>query len=144
MSTIKLQLVVDETVYDVLTVNSAVAEAPKKGGKKAAAAPESAQPAATPAAPVATAPAAAAPPAQSPAAPTFPTIETLNKAVLKLAGFQTTSDPLAGRTKAVAVLGKRGVANTAELKPEQYQAVIDDSEEAYDSLQAAAAQVSLV
>jgi hypothetical protein len=109
-----------------------VAPAKPPKAKKAVTAPEPAQPAATPA-PEATAPATQ--PAQSPAVPTL-SKEKLNKAVLAVAGVN--------RQKAIEILGKYGVANTATLPVEKYQAVFDDFEEEKARLDAAAAQASLV
>jgi hypothetical protein len=111
------------------------APAPAKGRKAAAqSAPESAPPAAAPAA-VASAP-AAQPPATAPEVPTPaappPAIETVNAAIKKLAAVD--------RPKAVAILTKQKVERTTQLKPEQYQVVLDDCEEATAEIDAAIAK----
>lgn len=132
-----MKIVITVDVPDGVAVNVATEEsvattkAPTKG-KKAAALPEPAQPAATqPQAASAPAPQ----PAQSPAAPTI-SKDQLNKAVLAVAGV--------ARERAIAILGKYGVTNTATLPAEKYQAVFDDFEEEKAKLDAAAAQASLV
>jgi hypothetical protein len=102
--------------------------------KKVKAAKASAPPAATPAAAAATAPAAAAA-ATPPEAPTVK-VEAVNKAVLALAGKS--------RDKALAVLAEFKVTRTPELKPEQYQTVIDRMEEELAKIDAASVQASLV
>jgi len=107
---------------------------------KAKAAPESAPPAAAPAAPVATAPAAAAaaPAAEAPTLPTLPTLQAVNKIVSELAGKD--------RDAAVTILMAHGAAkvktSTSQLKPEVYQVVIDETEEAIARFDAAATQVA--
>ena len=111
---------------------SAAPAKPAKGKTKAA--PESAPPAA-PAAPAAATAPAAAPAAPQPEVPT-PKVESVNKAVLALAGKN--------RDKALAVLAEFGVSRTPELKPEKYQAVIDRMEEELAKLDAASVQASLV
>jgi hypothetical protein len=145
----------------ILEGGEAAAETPApKRTRAPKAATESAQPAQTPAATSATAP-AALPPAQ-PAAPTPPPpvkytakrgpkagtvgtgIEAVNFAVLDLAGKKAGEDGVAGRDKALAVLGTFKVSRTPELKAEQYQAVIDAVEEEIAKMDAAATQVSLV
>lgn len=103
----------------------------KARAKKATA---SAPPAATPATAAATAP-AAAPAAAPPEAPTVK-IETVNKAVLALAGKN--------RDKALAVLAEFKITRTPELKPELYQTVIDRMEEELAKIDAASVQASLV
>jgi hypothetical protein len=114
------------------TATADVAKPAKPSKAKAAA--ESAPPAAPAAPAVATAP-AAAPAAPQPEVPT-PKAESVNKAVLALAGKN--------RDKALAVLAEFKVARTPELKPEQYQAVIDRMEEELAKLDAASVQASLV
>jgi len=88
------------------------------------------------AATVATAPAAAAPPAAE--APTLPTLQAVNKIVSELAGKD--------RDIAVAILMAHGAAkvktSTSQLKPETYQVVIDETEEAIAKFDAAATQVA--
>jgi hypothetical protein len=111
------------------------AESAVAGRKSKAKAPASAPPAATPATAAATAP-AAAPAATPPEAPTYPKVEAVNKAVLALAGVS--------RDKALAVLAEFKVTRTPELKPDQYQLVIDRMEEEKAKIDAAAAQASLV
>jgi hypothetical protein len=123
---------------------SSDAAPPKKGRAKAPT--ESAQPAATPAQP-ATAPAAQ--PAQSPAAPATPAAgpdpQLLVKAtetVIKLANEFSRED-------AVNILGKqrdgrKGVAKCSQLDPKDWQAVLDEAEEAIAKRQAASANASLV
>lgn len=105
--------------------------APAKTRAKATkSAPPAAQaPAAATTAPVAP---AAAPP---PEAPTVK-IETVNKAVLALAGKN--------RDKALAVLAEFKITRTPELKPELYQTVIDRMEEELAKIDAASVQASLV
>jgi len=120
---------------DVAVGTATESAAPAKPAKgKAKAAPESAPPAA-PAAPAAATAPAAAPAAPQPEVPT-PKVESVNKAVLALAGKN--------RDKALAVLAEFGVSRTPELKPEKYQAVIDRMEEELAKLDAASVQASLV
>jgi hypothetical protein len=115
--------------------NESAAPATTRGRKpKAAAAPESAQPAA-PQPPVAASAPAAPQPAPPPAAPTL-SKEKLNKAVLAVAGVN--------REAAIAILAKHGATNTATLPVEKYQVVFDEFEEKKAQLDAAAAQASLV
>jgi hypothetical protein len=110
--------------------SAAPAKPAKSPAKKAAAATESAPPVAAPAAATATAP-AAAPAAAAPAAPTI-SKEKLNAAVLAVAGKS--------REAAVEILGKFGVANTATLPQEKYQAVFDAFEEKKAQMDAASVQ----
>jgi pyruvate dehydrogenase E2 component (dihydrolipoamide acetyltransferase) len=120
----------DGAAVDVGTEASKSAPAAAKAKAKA-----SAPQAATPAAAAATAPAAAAA-AAPPEAPTYPKVEVVNKAVLALAGVS--------RDKALEVLAEFKVTRTPELKPEQYQTVIDRMEEEKARIDAAATQASLV
>jgi hypothetical protein len=111
--------------------------APVKSKGKTKAATESAPPAAPATSTAATAPAAVSPvPAAE--APTFPPLKAVNDVVSKLAGL--------AREEAVKILLKHGAAavktSTSQLKPEVYQAVIDDTEEAIDKINAAATQVA--
>lgn len=112
------------------------APATKRGSKKDTAASESAPPAATPAV-AATAPAATAE-ATASAVPTPPTLAALNKVVSVLAGLD--------RDAAVAILVTHGAAkvktSTSQLKPDVYQVVMDETEEAIDKINAAATQVA--
>lgn len=113
-------------------VTSADAPRPARATKVKPAATESAPPAA-PAAPAATAPAAAAP-----AAAEAPTLKAVNDIVSKLAGKD--------RDAAVAILLAHGAAkvktSTSQLKPEVYQVVIDETEEAIAKFDAAEVQVA--
>lgn len=107
--------------------------------KKAAAALESAQPAATPAV---TAASVAAPPAQSPAAPSPTAPDTkvqlaMVNAIIRLANEYD-------HETAVAILGKRNVKRCAEVPAGEWQAVLDEAEEAIAKAQAATATASLV
>jgi hypothetical protein len=116
---------------EFLTGNS---ESPAKSAK-AKAAPKSAAPAATSAPVAASAPAAAAPAAVEP--PTYMDLTTkLNPMVSKLAGLD--------RGAALAILLKHGASatktSTSQLKPEKYQVVFDETEEALAKIEAAAAQ----
>jgi hypothetical protein len=116
---------------DALDADESPEAAPAaKTRKKAAAATEPAQPAAAPA-PAATAP--VAPPAPPPAAPSV-SKEALNKLVVSVAKID--------RDTAVKILAKFQATNTANLKPEQYQAVYDEFEEAKAQLDARATQVA--
>jgi hypothetical protein len=103
---------------------------------KAKAVTESAPPAAPAPTTVATAPAAAPPPAAE--APTPPSLTALNAKVSVLAGLD--------RDAAVKILVAHGAAklktSTSQLKPEVYQVVLDETEEAIDKINAAATQVS--
>jgi hypothetical protein len=106
---------------------------PKAKQPKAAPAPE----------PAAPAPAAvAAPPAPAPApepAPTV-TIAAVNAKVSALAGLD------GGHTIARQILVAHGAnaakTSTSQLKPEVYQVVIDETEEAIDKINAAATQIA--
>jgi len=135
-----MKIVITVEVPDGAAVSVGTDEsvAPAKLTKaKAKAAPESAPPAAAPAAPVATAPAAAAA-APAAEAPTLPTLQAVNKIVSELAGKD--------RDVAVTILMAHGAAkvktSTSQLKPEVYQVVIDETEEAIARFDAAATQVA--
>lgn len=136
-----MKIVITVEVPDGAAVSVGTDEsvAPAKAAKasKAKAAPESAPPAAAPAAPVATAPAAAAA-APAAEAPTLPTLQAVNKIVSELAGKD--------RDAAVTILMAHGAAkvktSTSQLKPEVYQVVIDETEEAIARFDAAATQVA--
>lgn len=97
---------------------------------KAKAAPESAPHA--PAAAPATAPAATAPAVEA------PTLKAVNDKVSILAGLD--------RDAAVKILVAHGAAkdrtSTSQLKPEVYQVVLDEAEEAIDRINAATTQVA--
>jgi hypothetical protein len=132
MSKLIITVEIPDGASVAVSTEDSAAPAKAKGGKKAAAVTESAQPVASQPQ-VATAPAPQ--PAQSPAAPTI-SKETLNKAVTKLAGIN--------RDAAIALLAKFGTRTTATLDPAQYQAVFDAFEEEQAKFDAAAAQASLV
>jgi hypothetical protein len=128
-------------IREEVTAALAVFEPKAKGGKKAAASPESAPPAATPA-PAATAPAAQ--PAQSPAVPT-PPLTAVNKATQTLAAVDRESAvKILTQYGATVVKEGKTIVNTSLLKAEQYQTVIDAMEERKAAIDAAATQVSLV
>lgn len=124
-----------------LTGNRDAAPAPaEKPARKKAAAPT--QPAVATAAATPTAPAVApaTPPAASPEAPAKPDPAVLVKAteaVIKLANEYSRED-------AVAILDRRKVARCSQLPADQWQAVLDEAEEAIAKRQAAAASQSLV
>jgi hypothetical protein len=127
-----LRALVREEVAAALA-GATVPAAPAKAKKaKAEAAPESAPPAAAQP-PAATAPAPQ--PAPSPAVPTI-SKDQLNKAVLAVAGTN--------REKAVSILARFGVTNTATLPVEKYQEMFDAFEEEKARLDAASVQASLV
>jgi hypothetical protein len=132
MSKLIITVEIPDGASVAVSTEDSVAPAKAKGGKKAAPATESAQPAAPPPQ-VASAPAPQ--PAQSPAAPTI-SKEALNKAVTKLAGIN--------RDAAIAILAKFGTRTTATLPVDQYQEVFDAFEEEQAKFDAAAAQASLV
>jgi hypothetical protein len=136
-----VKIVITVEVPDGSAVGVATSETTETLAKpvkvKAKAAPESAPPATPPAAPVATAPAAVLPPAAV-EAPTPPTIQAVNGVVSKLAAMD--------RDVAIGILTRHGAAkvktSTAQLKPEVYQVVIDETEEAIAKLDAAATQLA--
>jgi hypothetical protein len=128
-----VKIVITVEVPDGADVAVGTAESPapaKAKPAKAKAAPESAPPATAMAAPAATAPAAAAPAVAE--APT-PSLKAVNDVVSKLAGKD--------RDAAVEILVRHGAAkvktSTTQLKPEVYQAVIDETEEAIAKFDAA-------
>jgi hypothetical protein len=114
-----------------------VAPAPKTSGRKKAAT-EPAQPAAAPPAPAA-AP-AAGPQAPSPAAPSTPSptlLLDMTNAVIRLANEYD-------HDTAVAILAKRKVSRCSDVPPTEWQAVLDEAEEAIAKAQAAQSTASLV
>jgi hypothetical protein len=140
--TVKVSLEFDsvDAAVGFLSRDSAQDAAPAKSAKgktKAAPAAESAPPAATLAPVAASAPAAAV--AAAAEAPTYPSLkDAVNPVVSKLAGVD--------RDAALKILVAHGAStvktSTSQLKPESYQAVIDETEEALDKIRAAAAQVA--
>ncbi len=113
--------------------------APATKGKKKAAAPEATPPAPAPTAAPAPAPAAApVPVAQVPAAAApIHTIKQTTEKVIELANDYS-------REAAVTILTKRGVNKCSELKPETWDEVFDEAEEAIEAARAKAANASLV
>lgn len=132
-----MKVVITVEVPDGASVSVGDQVAAPAPAKPAKVVTKSAPTAAPAVAPVATAPAAAAPAQPQPQAPTFPPITKVNDAVSALAALQPD-----GRDLAIAILKKHGASKTPQLKPESYQAVIDEAEEATDRINAAAAQVA--
>jgi hypothetical protein len=146
---------IDELIAALDRTTAALAAVPKARATKATAAPEQTQPAASLAAPAAPAPAAPAPaaivpPAQSPAVSSPPDAKLLVKAtdmVILLANEHS-------RETALGIIGKvrvsangdkvAGVTRCSDLRPEFWQTVLDEAEEAIAQAQAKAATASLV
>jgi hypothetical protein len=146
---------IDELIAALDRTTAALAAVPKARATKATAAPEQTQPAASLAAPAAPAPAAPAPaaivpPAQSPAVSSPPDAKLLVKAtdmVILLANEHS-------RETALGIIGKvrvsangdkvAGVSRCSDLRPEFWQTVLDEAEEAIAQAQAKAATASLV
>jgi hypothetical protein len=146
---------IDELIAALDRTTAALAAVPKARATKATAAPEQTQPAASLAAPAAPAPAAPAPaaivpPAQSPAVSSPPDAKLLVKAtdmVILLANEHS-------RETALGIIGKvrvsangdkvAGVTRCSDLRPEFWQTVLDEAEEAIAQAQAKAASASLV
>jgi hypothetical protein len=142
---------IDELIAALDRNTAALAVVPKQArATKATAAPEQTQPAATLAAPAASAPAAIVPPAPSPAVSSPPDAKLLVKAtdmVILLANEHS-------RETALGIIGKvrvsangdkvAGVTRCSDLRPEFWQVVLDEAEEAIAQAQAKAATASLV
>jgi hypothetical protein len=151
---------IDELIAALDRTTAALAAVPKARATKATAAPEQTQPVASLAAPAAPAPAAPAPaapapaaivpPAQSPAVSSPPDAKLLVKAtdmVILLANEHS-------RETALGIIGKvrvsangdkvAGVTRCSDLRPEFWQTVLDEAEEAIAQAQAKAATASLV
>jgi hypothetical protein len=121
---------------------AAVAAPKTKAKASKAAAPEQAQPAAAPAAPVTPVAPVTEPPAPSPAAPSPPKADpklllNMTNAIIRLANEYD-------HETAVGILAKRKVKRCSDVPESEWQAVLDEAEEAIARAQAAQATQSLV